>query len=480
LWCRVYLLWDAASVGGSLRGNETSPASAVPILHKFTKTGRCVLAISAFWWGIASAVSLPLGAILGLLWRPGSRITSGFMAFGAGALLFALSIELLGHVPHYVEQHGTLALVTAMVGALTGGTLFAVLNQLLNDRGGFLRNLSSAKDFVARSKKARAKRLLKRLSKIPALRDLPPEEMAELVRHVSRERYRDGETIFTAGDQAREVHFVRRGQVDILAPDDAGGERRVDSLDKNDTFGELAVYGEQERRTSAQAVGDVTLYTLEKDDLEAVLAELPQLREAIQQLAEARVHAAPGTDPVTADQWEQDAEGELDQLNIPVSETEVRRQCAGACEAKGAAMAVWMGIAIDGIPESLVIGTLAIGPEGMSLAFVVGVFLANFPEAMSSAASLRRAGMRRRRIMTMWGSLCLLTGLGALAGALMFPPEPTGTLFFVMLSVEALAAGAMLTMIAQTMLPEAFEQGGSIVGIATLLGFLAALAVAAV
>ena len=423
-------------------------------------------------------MSLPLGAILGLLWRPGSRITSGFMAFGAGALLFALSIELLGHVPHYVEEHGGLALLIAILGALVGGGLFAVLNQVLNNRGAFLRNLSSAKDFVARSKKARAKRLLRRLSKIPALRDLPAEEMAELVRHVSRERYRDGEMIFTAGDQAREVHFIRRGQVDIHAPGD-GDERRVDSLSKNDTFGELAVYGDQERRTSARAVGDVTLYTLEKDDLEAVLEELPQLRQAIQSLAEARIHAAPDSDVVTPDQWEQDAESELDQLNIPVSETEVRRQCAGACEARGAAMAVWLGIAIDGIPESLVIGTLAIGPEGMSLAFVVGVFLANFPEAMSSAASLRRSGMHRRRIMTMWGSLCLLTGLGALAGALLFPPEPVGTLFFVMLSVEALAAGAMLTMIAQTMLPEAFEQGGAIVGISTLLGFLAALAVAA-
>jgi zinc transporter ZupT len=143
-------------------------------------------------------------------------------------------------------------------------------------------------------------------------------------------------------------------------------------------------------------------------------------------------------------------------------------------------MAIWLGIAIDGIPESLVIGTLAIGPEGMSLAFIVGVFLANLPEAMSSAVSMRKNGMSRRRILTMWGSLCLLTGVGAWLGAVMFPPEPQGYVFFIKLAIEALAAGAMLTMIAETMLPEAFEEGGSIIGFATLCGFLAALAVASV
>jgi zinc transporter ZupT len=71
-----------------------------------------------------------------------------------------------------------------------------------------------------------------------------------------------------------------------------------------------------------------------------------------------------------------------------------------------------------------------------------------------------------------------MTGIGAFIGTIIFPPNPTGGLFYVVLAVEGLAAGAMLTMIAETMLPEAFEQGGSIVGLSTLLGFLAALSVA--
>jgi Na+/proline symporter len=111
------------------------------------------------------------------------------------------------------------------------------------------------------------------------------------------------------------------------------------------------------------------------------------------------------------------------------------------------------------------------------MGFIAGVFLANMPEAMSSAVSMRANEMSLKKIYMMWGSICLLTGIGAFLGAIMFPEDPTGGLFFLMVGIESLAAGAMLTMIAETMLPEAFEQGGAIVGLATLGGFLAALTV---
>jgi zinc transporter ZupT len=96
---------------------------------------------------------------------------------------------------------------------------------------------------------------------------------------------------------------------------------------------------------------------------------------------------------------------------------------------------------------------------------------------MSSAVSMAKGGMKRKRIFIMWGSLCVVTGIGAAAGALIFPADPEGGYFYLVLAIEGLAAGAMLTMIAETMLPEAYEQGGTIVGISTLLGFLAALLV---
>jgi Na+/proline symporter len=118
---------------------------------------------------------------------------------------------------------------------------------------------------------------------------------------------------------------------------------------------------------------------------------------------------------------------------------------------------------------------LAVSSGGISLGFIAGVFLANMPEAMSSAVSMRANKMSLKRIYMMWGSICLITGIGAFLGAIMFPENPTGELFYVMVGIESLVAGAMLTMIAETMLPEAFEQGGAIVGLSTLVGFLAAL-----
>ena len=143
---------------------------------------------------------------------------------------------------------------------------------------------------------------------------------------------------------------------------------------------------------------------------------------------------------------------------------------------------IWLGIALDAIPESLVIGLLVVTAAAqntaMSLAFIAGVFLANLPEAMSSAVTMQKTGMKFGKIFWMWTSLTIMTGLGALIGTIVFPPHPEGLILFFIFAIEGLAAGAMLTMIAETMLPEAFEQGGGpIVGISTLLGFITALAV---
>ena len=112
------------------------------------------------------------------------------------------------------------------------------------------------------------------------------------------------------------------------------------------------------------------------------------------------------------------------------------------------------------------------------MAFIAGVFLANMPEAMSSAVTMRKGGMSKTRIFWMWFSLCVLTAVGAYIGTLLLPAHPAGSDLYLVFIIEGLAGGAMLTMIAQTMLPEAFEQGGGpIVGLSTLGGFLAALTV---
>ena len=139
-------------------------------------------------------------------------------------------------------------------------------------------------------------------------------------------------------------------------------------------------------------------------------------------------------------------------------------------EHSGASVAIWLGILLDGIPESLVIGA-SLSPAGISLSLVVGLFLSNYPEALSSSRGMADEKFSRTRILLMWTSIMLLTGVGAALGKLMM--DLSDPVYFPFL--EGLAAGAMLTMIAQTMLPEAYIKGGSIVGFCTLMGFFCAI-----
>ncbi|MGB5538247.1 MAG: hypothetical protein WBN08_20370, partial [Thiogranum sp.] len=137
---------------------------------------------------------------------------------------------------------------------------------------------------------------------------------------------------------------------------------------------------------------------------------------------------------------------------------------------KGAPLAIWLGILLDGIPESLVIGASLTYHE-ISLALIAGLFLSNYPEALFSSIGMQQQGFSVTRIITMWTSLMLLTGMGAALGSLFF----IGAGDLALSLIEGLAAGAMLTMIAQTLLPDAYFKGGSIIGLATLMGFLTAL-----
>jgi zinc transporter ZupT len=109
--------------------------------------------------------------------------------------------------------------------------------------------------------------------------------------------------------------------------------------------------------------------------------------------------------------------------------------------------------------------------HGVSLSLIAGLFLSNYPEALSSSVGMRQQGISYPRILSMWTSLMLITGMGAALGTLCFREAPEVLYSF----VQGIAAGAMLTMIAETMLPEAYFKGGSVVGFSTLLGFLAAI-----
>lgn len=126
---------------------------------------------------------------------------------------------------------------------------------------------------------------------------------------------------------------------------------------------------------------------------------------------------------------------------------------------------------LDGIPESFVIGSNLQTHATMSLSLLGGLFLSNFPEALSSSVGMLKQNMSRTKIFWMWMSIMIVTGVGAYFGNVFF----TNVSPFWFALVDGMAAGAMLTMIAETMLPEAFHIGGTVTGLSTLVGFLITL-----
>ena len=139
------------------------------------------------------------------------------------------------------------------------------------------------------------------------------------------------------------------------------------------------------------------------------------------------------------------------------------RRTAGA----GSALAIVLGIVLDGIPESAVIGLGLLGGAGVSVAVIAAVFLSNLPEAIAATTGLRSGGWRSSRIIGLWVLVALVSGVASLLGYAVFDSAGPGALAFVL----AFAGGAILTMLADTMMPEAFEHGGKLVGLLTTLGF---------
>ena len=126
-----------------------------------------------------------------------------------------------------------------------------------------------------------------------------------------------------------------------------------------------------------------------------------------------------------------------------------------------------LGIVLDGIPESAVIGLGLLEGTGVSVAVIAAVFLSNLPEAIAATTGLAADGWPRGRILGLWVAVTVVCGLASLLGYAVFDSAGPAALAFVL----AFAGGAILTMLADTMMPEAFEHGGKLVGLLTTLGF---------
>lgn len=136
----------------------------------------------------------------------------------------------------------------------------------------------------------------------------------------------------------------------------------------------------------------------------------------------------------------------------------------------GSGPAILLGTILDGIPESVVIG-LSLAQGGVvSAAIVLAVFLSNLPEALSSSTGLVKSGWRKSHVMWLWVGVVAISGLASLAGFTLFGQSSP----LVQAIILSFAAGAILTMLSDSMMPEAYKASGSLVGLVVTLGFVVA------
>jgi len=135
--------------------------------------------------------------------------------------------------------------------------------------------------------------------------------------------------------------------------------------------------------------------------------------------------------------------------------------------------ALLIGALVDGIPESIVLGTTVAATGGLSLPIVLAIAISNLPEGLSSTAGMKAAGRTAGYVFGVWGSVVAVSGIAALLGFLLLQGASPALIAF----ITTIAAGGILAMVCNTMIPAAFARDQAFTGLFATLGFLAAFTI---
>jgi ZIP family zinc transporter len=146
------------------------------------------------------------------------------------------------------------------------------------------------------------------------------------------------------------------------------------------------------------------------------------------------------------------------------------RGLASRRDPRAGGLATVLGAVLDGIPESIVLGLSLVPGGGVGFPVLVAIFLSNVPESLSATEDLLASGSTRARILGVWALVALVSAAAAGLGYALLDTAPLS----LTIGMQAFAAGAILAMLAESMIPEAYETGGRPVGLATAFGFAVA------
>jgi zinc transporter ZupT len=414
--------------------------------------------------GLATTSSAMLGTAVGLYFPLSKRALSCILAFAAGSLISALAIDLAYHGALHLHRNGfSPQLAWAFVGGgfAVGAAIYYSASRYLEKKGAAIRFPTRFREYAIGRKQEQSRALIDLLSKCALLRHMPAQQIEELLPVVRTRRLSAGEVLFRAGDPGRALFIVAKGEIEIKV--DSGSS--IATLGEGDAFGEMALLSDSARTATAIASVDVDLLEIDRADFDRMLAADPQLTRAVQRLSHDRALKNLSEGVPDPGKWASVASSNVHHL----SHAEANKLLTQA--GHGAGMAIIMGNILDTIPGCVVIGANFRGFGSLSLTLMLGMFLGGIPEAAASAAILTRAGFQPKKIFGLWSTVLLAGVLAAAFGkAFISSPESLIAIF-----CEALAGGAVLALVAHAMIPEAIHDGGSLIVLPTVAGFLFAL-----
>ena len=414
--------------------------------------------LTVFFYGVLGASSLAIGAVVGVVAKLSKNVTAAIMAFASGTLLSAIAFEITWNV--YQKSN----FVFLLLGFLLGGFIFITITQYVDEHGGFLRQQASSRRYLLEHPAVPTKKsdnILDNIGKIEAIEHIPSTEKEFLAQHLKVISIEAETVICEEGDIGDFFYLIVRGQAEVTRHG-----QLITTLKEGDIFGEMSLLTGEPRSATVSAKTSMQLYKLDKDNFSQTLRTSPHLAWALSRNLARRLKSETDSRVVAEKNlahWRQQL---LEQVEADKLLTDNPITLQNLVQSS-APLAILVGTLLDNIPESVVIGINASSSQ-FRWSFLIAVFISNFPEALSSAAGMKQAGTKVQNILLLWFGIVILSGFFALSGTYIHQIVSESLIAF----IEAFAGGAILAMLASTMMPEAYELGGSSIAYSTIIGFL--------